>query len=101
MTKLFSLNAKINEVTKVNEMKNEYRNATDIKMKKIIISINIIVNDKKRNEYAKQIRKEDAQVQCLLILLYSSNYNISRFRNRFDKQDLKSFKKLVSSQILL
>ena len=46
-----------------------------------------------RNEHVKQTRKEDAQAQCLLILLYSSNHNISRSRNRFDEQDLKSFKK--------
>ena len=43
-----------------------------------------------RNEYAKQIRKESAQAQYLLILLYLSNYNISRLRNRFDEQDLKN-----------
>ena len=54
-----------------------------------------------RNEHAKQIRKEDAQAQCLLILFYSSNDNILRFRNRFNEKDLKSLKRLVSSQKLL
>ena len=50
-----------------------------------------------RNKHAKQIREEDAQVQCLLISLYSSNHNILKSRNRSDEQDLKSFKRLISS----
>ena len=54
-----------------------------------------------RNEHVKQIQKEDAQVQCLLISLYSSNHNILKFRSRFDEQDLKSFKRLILSQKLL
>ena len=54
-----------------------------------------------RNEHAKQTRKEDAQIQYLLILLYSSNYNISRLRNKSDEQDLKNFEKLISGQRLL
>ena len=45
MTKSVFLNAKINEITRVNEMKNKYRNVTDIRIEKIIISINIIVDD--------------------------------------------------------
>ena len=45
MTKSISLNAKINEITKANEMKNEYRNVADVKIKEIITSINMIVND--------------------------------------------------------
>ena len=48
-------------------------------------------------KYAKQIRKEDTQTQCLLILFYSSNYNISRSRNKSDKQNLKNFEKLISN----
>ena len=32
-----------------------------------------------KNEYVKQTREEDAQVQYLLISLYLSNHNISRF----------------------
>ena len=55
----------------------------------------------KRNEYAKQTREENVQAQCLLTLFYSSNHIILRFRNRFDEQDLKSFKKLILSQKLL
>ena len=35
-----------------------------------------------KHEHAKQIRKEDAQAQCLLILFYLSNHNISRLRSR-------------------
>ena len=31
-----------------------------------------------KNEHAKQTREEDTQVQCLLILFYSLNCNISR-----------------------
>ena len=54
-----------------------------------------------RYEHAKQIREEDAQAQYLLISLYLSNHNISRFRNRFDEQDLKSFKQSISNQRLL
>ena len=45
MTKSISLNAKINEITKINDMKNGYRNAADVKLEKIFTSINIIVND--------------------------------------------------------
>ena len=47
MTKLISLNAKIDEVTKINKMKSEYRNVTNVKIKEIITSINVIVNNKK------------------------------------------------------
>ena len=46
MTKLISLNAKINEIIKVNEMKSGYRDVADVKIKEIVTSINIIVNDK-------------------------------------------------------
>ena len=46
MTKLIFLNAKIDEVTKANEMKNEYRDVVNVKIKKIITSIDIIVDDK-------------------------------------------------------
>ena len=51
----------------------------------------------KRNEHVKQTQKENAQAQSLLILFYSSNHNILRFRNRSDKQDLKRFEKLILS----
>ena len=50
-----------------------------------------------RNAHAKHTRKENAQVQYLLILFYSSNHNISGSRNRSDKQNLKSFEKLISN----
>ena len=46
MTKSISLNAKINEVTNTNEMKNEYRDVANIKIEKIVTSINMIVDDK-------------------------------------------------------
>ena len=49
-----------------------------------------------KHEYVKQIRKEDAQAQCLLILL---NHYISKFRTKSDEQNLKNFKTLISSQI--
>ena len=45
MTKLIFLNAKINEITETNEMENEYQSAADVKIKEIITSINIIIND--------------------------------------------------------
>ena len=45
--KSISLNAKINKIIKADEMKNEYRNAANIKTKEIITSINVIVNDEK------------------------------------------------------
>ena len=54
-----------------------------------------------KHEHAKQTRKEITQAQCLLILFYLSNYNISRFRNRFDEQDLKSLERLILNQKLL
>ena len=39
------LNAKINEITEANEKKNEYRNTTDVKLKEIVTSINMTVDD--------------------------------------------------------
>ena len=54
-----------------------------------------------RNEYIKQTRKEDAQIQCLLILFYSSNHNILRFRSKFNEQNSKNFKRIILSQRLL
>ena len=93
-------------------MKNRYQNIADVKIKKIVTSINIIVHDKRNKwknnaidnnwkKYAKQIREKDAQAQCLLISLYLSNHNILRFQNRSDEQSLKNFKKLILSQKLL
>ena len=46
MTKSISLNAKINEVTEANEMKNEYRNVANVKIKNIVTSINVTTDDK-------------------------------------------------------
>ena len=48
-----------------------------------------------RYKYVKQTREENTQAQYLLILLYLSNHNISRFRNRFNEQNLKSSEKLI------
>ena len=47
MTKSIFLNAKIDEIIKANEMKSEYRDAADVRIEKIVISINIIVDDEK------------------------------------------------------
>ena len=47
MTKSIFLNAEINEITKAYEMKNEYRNAADVKVEEVVTSINIIVDDGK------------------------------------------------------
>ena len=49
MTKSIFLNAKINEITEVNKMKNEYRNTADIKIKEVVTSINMTV-DNEENE---------------------------------------------------
>ena len=38
-----------------------------------------------KHEHIKQIRKENAQTQYLLISLYLSNHNILKFRNKFDE----------------
>ena len=46
MTKSIFLNAKMNEITKQDEMKNEYRNAVNIKIKEIVTLINMTVDDK-------------------------------------------------------
>ena len=46
MTKLIFLNAKINEIIKADEMKNEYQNVADVKIKEIVTSINVIVDDR-------------------------------------------------------
>ena len=46
MTKSIFLNEKINKVTKADKMKSEYRSAADVKIKKIVTSRNICVNDK-------------------------------------------------------
>ena len=48
MTKSISLNAKIDEIIKANEMKNEYQNVANVKVKEIIMSINITVNDENK-----------------------------------------------------
>ena len=84
----------------------------EIKIEKTLMSMNVTVDDEinsnkfkktkrsttfKRHEHAKQTRKKDAQAQCLLILFYSSNHNISKFRSRFNEQDLKNFEKLISN----
>ena len=47
MIKSIFLNAKINEIIKADEIKSEYRNATDAKVKKIVTSINMTVNNEK------------------------------------------------------
>ena len=46
MTKSIFLNAKINEIIKTDAMKSEYRDAADVKIKKIVTSINMIVKDR-------------------------------------------------------
>ena len=46
MTKSIFLNAKINEITKADEMKNEYQSFANVRIKEIVTSINMIVNDK-------------------------------------------------------
>ena len=55
MTKLISLNAKLNKVTKADEMKNEYRDVTNVKIEKIVTSIDVIVDDRKMNEKTIQL----------------------------------------------
>ena len=50
MTKLIFLNAKINEVTRADEMINWYWNVADVKIEKIVISINVIT-DNGENEW--------------------------------------------------
>ena len=62
--KLIFLNAKINEVTKINEMKSEYRNVADVRVKEIIILINVIVDDEKdewENDVINDIWKKRAR----------------------------------------
>ena len=50
MIKPISLNERINEIIEINEIKSEYRNATDVRAEEIIILINVIVNDRKMSE---------------------------------------------------
>ena len=50
--KLISLNEKINKITEVNEIKNEYRDVANVKIKEIVILINV-TPDIKRNEEEK------------------------------------------------
>ena len=45
MTKSIFLNAKINEITKTDEIKNEYQNAANVKVEEIVTSINMIIDD--------------------------------------------------------
>ena len=45
MTKWISLNAKIDKVIEADEIKNKYRNVMNVKVEKIVTSINITVND--------------------------------------------------------
>ena len=49
MTKSIFLNAKIDEITEINKMKNEYRNAVNVKVKEIVTLINMTINNE-RNE---------------------------------------------------
>ena len=46
MTKSIFLNAKIDEITKVNEMKSEYRDAANVRIEKVVTLINVIADDK-------------------------------------------------------
>ena len=55
MTKSIFLNAKIDEITKINEMKNKYRDVADIRIKKTVTLINMIVDNKKMNEKIMQL----------------------------------------------
>ena len=47
MIKWSFLNAKINEITKIDKMKSEYRGVAGVKIKEIVTSINMIVNDER------------------------------------------------------
>ena len=49
MTKSISLTAKIYEIIETDEMKSEYQDAADIRIKEIVMSINMIINNE-RNE---------------------------------------------------
>ena len=46
MTKSIFLNIEINKIIKADEMKSEYRDAANVKIEKIVTSINVTVNDK-------------------------------------------------------
>ena len=50
MTKLIFLNAKINEITKTDEMKSEYRDAANVRFEKIVMLTNMTVNNKEDKE---------------------------------------------------
>ena len=71
------LNAKINEITKADEMKSEYWNAADVKIKKIVTSINMIVdngknkweNDAIDDNWEKWIRKLNTKRRCVSSML--------------------------------
>ena len=45
MMKSISLNAKVDKIIKINEMKSEYRDAADVKVEEIVTSINMIINN--------------------------------------------------------
>ena len=72
MTKLIFLNAKINEITKANEMKNEYWNAVDVRIEKIVTLINMTIDDKENewennaidNNWKEWARKTDMKRRC-------------------------------------
>ena len=110
--KSISLNAKINEITKADEMKSGYRDAINIKIKEIVTSIDMIVNNEKnewKNDavddiWEKWARKTNTKRRCAssmffdLTLFVESQY--IKTSKQFDKQDLKSFR-LVWSQKLL
>ena len=72
MTKLISLNAKINEITEADEMKSEYQKIANVKIKEIVTSINIIVDNEKNewesdvidNNWKKWARKTNTRRRC-------------------------------------
>ena len=70
--KSISLNVKINKNIKINEIKNEYRDVADVRIKEIITSINIIVDDRENqwendainDNWKKWARKTDTKKRC-------------------------------------
>ena len=73
MTKSIFLNTKINEVTEANEIKSEYRNTVNVKIKKIVMSINVTADDEKSewennitdDIWEKWARKTDTKRKCI------------------------------------
>ena len=94
ITKSIFLNAKINEVTKVNEIKSGYRNVVNIKIKEVITSINVIADNEENewennvtnNNWEKGARKTDTKRRYVSSMLINIIFFVESQYIKISKQ---------------